>query len=163
MNSNETSTIDFKEGASYRLTQDVKNPKKDKRRTRDWNAVEVFKAGTVFQARLEDHGTGETYWSLRKRGSYWHMGFNANGPQGKALLPFLEEVNDLKAQIWQLVFDTDIWSDDHVGILVKLVKADPTLLEPLKAAALKLREVRAQKVAAWEARELTKKTTPAAT
>lgn len=162
MDSNETSTINFKEGASYRLTRDVKNPGKDKRRTRDWNAVEVFKAGTVFQARLENYGGEKTYWSLRKRGSYWHMGFNIHSAQGKAVLPFLEAMNDLEAQVWQLVFDTDICSDSVVGILVELVEADPTLLEPLKAAARKLREVQAQEAAAWEARELTKKS-PTAT
>lgn len=151
----------FEEGASYVLTQDVKNPGKDKRRTRDWNAVEVFKAGTVFQARLENHGGDKSYWSLRKRGSYWHMGFSAHGPQGRAILLFLTEVDDLEAQVWQLVFDTDICTDDHVSTLVALVESDPTLLEPLKAAALKLQAEQAQEAEAWEAREQAKRTAAA--
>lgn len=53
----------------YELSKDVKNPKPDRRTTRDWRAIPVWEKGTRFLI-LEDRELG--YPRLTRLGSYHH-------------------------------------------------------------------------------------------
>ncbi len=75
---------------TYRLTQDVKNPKPDRRTRNDWTGDETVKAGSVFAVHPKPVGRDEYELSMKMQRGNGEV--FAHSPLFAALVPFLEPV-----------------------------------------------------------------------
>jgi hypothetical protein len=91
MNMTNQPTVNIKPNTTYRLTEDVKNPKPDKRQKYDWTAQPVWKAGMLFRAQ-EGHSEGISIFS----GKFSHQNVRPyNKEVWDAIVPHLvEEIAD---------------------------------------------------------------------
>lgn len=75
---------------TYRLTQDVKNPKPDRCTRNEWCGDELVKAGSVFAVHPQPVGPDEYELSIRMHRNNGQV--MAHHPLFAALVPFLEAV-----------------------------------------------------------------------
>lgn len=94
---------------AYVLTQDVPNPVRDKRMTRDWRHEEVFKKGLIVRIVAHVHDVGPmnvTLFEVEPWGQWSHQTLKLDEARFQAMLPHLAAVMDpillLDEQVRQL-------------------------------------------------------------
>lgn len=75
---------------TYKLTQDVVNPRPDKRKRNDWTAAPFFEAGSTIVV-LDDR-RGDGFFEVKCTGHSHHDYFATTDERAAAMEPFLEPI-----------------------------------------------------------------------
>lgn len=113
----------FEKKTVWVLTEDVTNPKPDRRTKHDWRLRIVWKAGTRFTLRLQDG-----YMPSLTTGRWTSDVMSPFGSQWDALSPFLQRVN---ASIQEQIDQDNI---PEIDVFEKLIEMDLVTVKQIEKA-----------------------------